>query len=180
MHAAWADGSCWANIILPLERRGLHVMCAPIPMTSLTDQFLFSRAGQGRLHDRLPISGKRSLCVRHRRGSERHHARWTRCHCLCTRFKRRILQQYNHHDPSGGGDLLCQYQYYLWRFLRRQRNLPDHLLIEVDSWYFSKAESIARHIAPLPSTVWLLRPSPECRARCGGFAEESSGIPSAW
>jgi len=37
VHAAWADGSCWANIILPLERRGLHVICAPIPMTSLTD-----------------------------------------------------------------------------------------------------------------------------------------------
>jgi pimeloyl-ACP methyl ester carboxylesterase len=25
------------NIILPLQRRGLHVMCAPIPMTSLID-----------------------------------------------------------------------------------------------------------------------------------------------
>jgi pimeloyl-ACP methyl ester carboxylesterase len=37
VHAAWADGSCWSNIILPLERHGLHVMCAPIPMTSLTD-----------------------------------------------------------------------------------------------------------------------------------------------
>jgi pimeloyl-ACP methyl ester carboxylesterase len=37
VHAAWADGTCWGNIILPLERRGLQVMCAPIPMTSLTD-----------------------------------------------------------------------------------------------------------------------------------------------
>jgi pimeloyl-ACP methyl ester carboxylesterase len=37
VHAAWADGSCWVNVILPLERNGLHVMCAPIPMTSLTD-----------------------------------------------------------------------------------------------------------------------------------------------
>ncbi|HEY6301764.1 MAG TPA: alpha/beta hydrolase [Terriglobales bacterium] len=37
VHAAWADGSCWSNIVLPLQRRGLHVMCAPIPMTSLTD-----------------------------------------------------------------------------------------------------------------------------------------------
>jgi pimeloyl-ACP methyl ester carboxylesterase len=37
VHAAWADGSCWGNVILPLERRGLHVICAPIPMTSLTD-----------------------------------------------------------------------------------------------------------------------------------------------
>lgn len=37
VHGAWADGSCWSNIILPLERLGLHVTCAPIPMTSLTD-----------------------------------------------------------------------------------------------------------------------------------------------
>jgi hypothetical protein len=35
--AAWADGSCWGNLILPLERRDLYVMCAPIPTTSLTD-----------------------------------------------------------------------------------------------------------------------------------------------
>src|SRR5271156_1661497 len=37
VHAAWADGSCWSNVILPLQRSGLHVMCAPIPMTSLSD-----------------------------------------------------------------------------------------------------------------------------------------------
>jgi pimeloyl-ACP methyl ester carboxylesterase len=37
VHGAWADGSCWRNVILPLESRGLRVVCAPIPMTSLTD-----------------------------------------------------------------------------------------------------------------------------------------------
>src|SRR6202046_3970402 len=37
VHGAWADGSCWRNVILPLERRGLHVICAPIPLTSLTN-----------------------------------------------------------------------------------------------------------------------------------------------
>ena len=36
VHAAWADGYCWSNIVLPLERRGLKVICAPIPLTSLT------------------------------------------------------------------------------------------------------------------------------------------------
>src|ERR1700723_1233718 len=36
VHGAWADGSCWRNVILPLEQRGLHVICAPIPLTSLT------------------------------------------------------------------------------------------------------------------------------------------------
>ena len=37
VHGAWADGSCWRNVILPLERHGLHVICAPIPLTSLTN-----------------------------------------------------------------------------------------------------------------------------------------------
>lgn len=37
VHAAWADGFCWSNIVLPLERHDLKVMCAPIPLTSLTN-----------------------------------------------------------------------------------------------------------------------------------------------
>ena len=37
VHGAWADGSCWREVIVPLERRGLGVICAPIPMTTLTD-----------------------------------------------------------------------------------------------------------------------------------------------
>ena len=36
VHGAWADGSCWRNVILPLQRQGLTVTCAPIPLTSLT------------------------------------------------------------------------------------------------------------------------------------------------
>jgi pimeloyl-ACP methyl ester carboxylesterase len=37
VHGAWADGSCWQNIILPLRQEGLKVMCAPIPLTSLAE-----------------------------------------------------------------------------------------------------------------------------------------------
>jgi pimeloyl-ACP methyl ester carboxylesterase len=37
VHGAWADGSCWQNIILPLRRHGLKAIAAPIPLTSLTD-----------------------------------------------------------------------------------------------------------------------------------------------
>lgn len=37
VHGAWADGSCWRDVILPLERQGLLVHCAPIPLTSLSD-----------------------------------------------------------------------------------------------------------------------------------------------
>jgi pimeloyl-ACP methyl ester carboxylesterase len=37
VHGAWADGSSWQNVILPLQRQGLRVACAQIPLTSLTD-----------------------------------------------------------------------------------------------------------------------------------------------
>jgi len=37
VHGAWADGSCWQNVILPLRNEGLHVTCAPIPLTTLID-----------------------------------------------------------------------------------------------------------------------------------------------
>jgi pimeloyl-ACP methyl ester carboxylesterase len=37
VHGAWADGSCWQNVILPLRNEGLQVSCAPIPLTSLQE-----------------------------------------------------------------------------------------------------------------------------------------------
>jgi len=37
VHGAWADGSCWQNVILPLRKEGLKVTCAPIPLTSFTE-----------------------------------------------------------------------------------------------------------------------------------------------
>jgi pimeloyl-ACP methyl ester carboxylesterase len=37
VHGAWADGSSWSSIILPLEKTGLNVLAAPIPLTSLGD-----------------------------------------------------------------------------------------------------------------------------------------------
>jgi pimeloyl-ACP methyl ester carboxylesterase len=37
VHGAWADGSCWNNVILPLRNNGVKVTAAPIPLTSLTD-----------------------------------------------------------------------------------------------------------------------------------------------
>jgi pimeloyl-ACP methyl ester carboxylesterase len=37
VHGAWADGSCWQNVILPLRSLGVDVICAPLPLTSLTD-----------------------------------------------------------------------------------------------------------------------------------------------
>jgi pimeloyl-ACP methyl ester carboxylesterase len=37
VHGAWADGSSWNNVILPLHRHGFNVVSAPIPLTSLSD-----------------------------------------------------------------------------------------------------------------------------------------------
>ena len=37
VHGAWADGSSWSDVILRLERDGLRVVAAPIPLTSLGD-----------------------------------------------------------------------------------------------------------------------------------------------
>ena len=37
VHGAWADGSSWNRVILPLRHQGLKVICAPIPLTSLSD-----------------------------------------------------------------------------------------------------------------------------------------------
>ena len=37
VHGAWADGSCWSNVILPLRNQGFQVTAAPLPLTSLSD-----------------------------------------------------------------------------------------------------------------------------------------------
>jgi pimeloyl-ACP methyl ester carboxylesterase len=37
VHGAWADGSSWQAVIRSLEERGLNVIAAPIPLTSLSD-----------------------------------------------------------------------------------------------------------------------------------------------
>ena len=37
VHGAWADGSCWSNVILPLRHQGLRVTAAPIPLASLIE-----------------------------------------------------------------------------------------------------------------------------------------------
>jgi pimeloyl-ACP methyl ester carboxylesterase len=37
VHGAWAAGSCWNNVILPLRRKGFKVTCAPLPLTSFEE-----------------------------------------------------------------------------------------------------------------------------------------------
>jgi hypothetical protein len=37
VHGAWADGSSWGTVINSVDCAGLKVICAPIPLTSLSD-----------------------------------------------------------------------------------------------------------------------------------------------
>jgi pimeloyl-ACP methyl ester carboxylesterase len=37
VHGAWAECASWTEIILPLQKQGLGMVCAPIPLTSLSD-----------------------------------------------------------------------------------------------------------------------------------------------
>ena len=37
VHGAWADGSSWAKVIGPLAADGIHVVAAPLPLTSFRD-----------------------------------------------------------------------------------------------------------------------------------------------
>ena len=37
VHAAWADASSWNKVIPPLQRKGIQVVAAQIPLTSLSD-----------------------------------------------------------------------------------------------------------------------------------------------
>jgi pimeloyl-ACP methyl ester carboxylesterase len=37
VHGAWADGSSWEHVIRGLQKQGLNVVAAPIPLTSLSD-----------------------------------------------------------------------------------------------------------------------------------------------
>ena len=57
VHGAWADGSCWNNLILPLERHGLKVICAPVPLTSLTDDVAALRRALERTSGPVVLAG---------------------------------------------------------------------------------------------------------------------------
>lgn len=37
VHGAWAECASWTKVILPLQKEGFGVICAPIPLTSLSD-----------------------------------------------------------------------------------------------------------------------------------------------
>jgi pimeloyl-ACP methyl ester carboxylesterase len=57
VHGAWADGSCWRNIILPLREEGFQVICAPIPLTSLSDDIAALERVIGRTRGSVVLVG---------------------------------------------------------------------------------------------------------------------------
>jgi pimeloyl-ACP methyl ester carboxylesterase len=57
VHGAWADGSCWGNVVLPLEKQGLKVICAPIPLTSLSNDIAALKRSLNRTRGPLVLVG---------------------------------------------------------------------------------------------------------------------------
>ena len=57
VHGAWADGSSWQAILGPLEDRGLNVVAAPIPLTSLSDDAAALKRTIARTQGPLIIAG---------------------------------------------------------------------------------------------------------------------------
>src|SRR6201995_1743834 len=57
VHGAWADGSSWNLVILPLLHQGLKVVCAPIPLTSLSDDVVALNRVLGRTEGPVLLAG---------------------------------------------------------------------------------------------------------------------------
>jgi pimeloyl-ACP methyl ester carboxylesterase len=57
VHGAWADGSSWQAIVRPLEERGLSVIAAPIPLTSLSDDAAALKRTIARTQGSLIVAG---------------------------------------------------------------------------------------------------------------------------
>src|SRR5262249_30307556 len=57
VHGAWADGSSWKDVILGLERKGMRVGAAPIPLTSLNDDTIALKRAIARTEGPLILAG---------------------------------------------------------------------------------------------------------------------------
>src|SRR5581483_5960685 len=57
VHGAWADGSSWQAVVRPLEDRGLQVIAAPIPLTSLSDDAAALRRTIARTQGPVIVAG---------------------------------------------------------------------------------------------------------------------------
>ncbi len=57
VHGAWADGSCWSKVIPKLQAKGLNVVAAQIPLTSLEDDVAVTRRMLGKFSGRTVLVG---------------------------------------------------------------------------------------------------------------------------
>jgi pimeloyl-ACP methyl ester carboxylesterase len=57
VHAAWADGSSWNKVTEELQRKGVNVVAAQIPLTSFTDDVASLRKVLLRQEDPLVLAG---------------------------------------------------------------------------------------------------------------------------
>jgi pimeloyl-ACP methyl ester carboxylesterase len=57
VHGAWADGSSWQAVVGPLEERGLKVIAAPLPLTSLSDDAAALRRTIARTQGPVLVAG---------------------------------------------------------------------------------------------------------------------------
>jgi len=57
VHGAWAECASWNEAILPLQRDGLAAVCAPIPLTSLTDDVGALDRALGRIEGDVVLVG---------------------------------------------------------------------------------------------------------------------------
>lgn len=57
VHGAWADGSSWRAVVHALEERGLNVIAAPIPLTSLSDDAAALKRTIARTQGPLIVAG---------------------------------------------------------------------------------------------------------------------------
>jgi len=57
VHGGWADGSSWKDVILGLEREGLRVVAAPIPLTSVGDDAAALKRAIARTHGPVILAG---------------------------------------------------------------------------------------------------------------------------
>ena len=57
VHGAWADGSSWKDVILGIEREGLRIVAAPIPLTSLSDDIAALKRALARVKGPVILAG---------------------------------------------------------------------------------------------------------------------------
>jgi pimeloyl-ACP methyl ester carboxylesterase len=56
-HGAWADGSSWSEVIVPLTKKGLKTVAAPLPLSSLSDDAVALRRTLDRTKGPVIVAG---------------------------------------------------------------------------------------------------------------------------